>query len=98
MDSFIRCRELAGQFLTKQRLLPTGYKFRTVKRSKSVKRKAIDSDDESDDIYDGIKRLYSEDVAMETSVAMRLSCGKEVGQHQDIDPGSSFCIPTVSAN
>ncbi|KAK3099249.1 hypothetical protein FSP39_001580 [Pinctada imbricata] len=98
MESFVKCREIVGQFLSQQGLLQSGYKFRSIRRSKSMKRKAIDDDDYCDEIYEGIKRLYNEDVSMEFNVDMRMSCGKEVNQHQDIDPRNNFCIPAVSAN
>lgn len=92
-QTFIQCREMIGQHLTKHGFLPSGYQFRVVKRSKSIKRKAVD--DEEEDLYDGIKRLYSED-SMETS-AVRKSCSSEFVQHQDTDDRSSFLIPAVSA-
>lgn len=40
-----------------------------VKRFKFIKRKAVDNEEE--DLYDGIKRLYSED-SMEISVVRKL--------------------------
>lgn len=92
-QTFIQCREMIGLHLTKNGFLPSGYQFRVVKRSKSIKRKAVD--DEEEDLYDGIKRLYSED-SMETS-AVRKSCSSEFVQHQDTDDRSSFLIPAVSA-
>lgn len=92
-QTFIQSREMIGLHLTKHGFLPSGYQFRVVKRSKSIKRKAVD--DEEEDLYDGIKRLYSED-SMETS-AVRKSCSSEFVQHQDTDDRSSFLIPAVSA-
>lgn len=85
---------MIGQHLSQQKLLPSGYRFRVVKRSKSIKRKAVDDDEE--DLYDGIKRLYNED-SMETS-AVRKSCSSEIVQHQDTDDRSSFLVPAVSAS
>ncbi|XP_022322403.2 cyclin-I-like [Crassostrea virginica] len=93
-ESFIESRDMIGQHLSQQKLLPSGYRFRVVKRSKSIKRKAVDDDEE--DLYDGIKRLYNED-SMETS-AVRKSCSSEIVQHQDTDDRSSFLVPAVSAS
>lgn len=53
-------------------------------------------DDDEEDLYDGIKRLYNED-SMETS-AVRKSCSSEIVQHQDTDDRSSFLVPAVSAS
>lgn len=68
IDSLIRCREIAAQILKDKNMLPTGYQFKSrpvatcgiIARSKSFKRKA-DLVDLEDDVYDGIKRLYSEE-------------------------------------
>lgn len=89
-EHFIRCREECGRFLTSIKQLPTGYKFSSEKlsRKKSIKRKASILNEE-DDIYDGIKRLYSED-----SNEVRMSCSTEL--HQDND--NFLQMTTVSAN
>ncbi|XP_061183667.1 cyclin-I-like [Saccostrea echinata] len=94
-QTFFRCREVTGLYLSKHGLLPSGYQFRVIKRSKSIKRKAVD--DEEEDLYDGIKRLYSED-AMDTTASVRKSCSSEMVQHQDTDGRNSFLVAAVSAN
>lgn len=95
-QTFIHCREVTGMHLSKHGLLPSGYQFRVMKRSKSIKRKAVD-DAEEEDFYDGIKRLYSED-PFEVTASLRKSCSSEFAQHQDTDGKTNFFIPAVSAN
>lgn len=100
IDSLIRCREIAAQILKDKTMLPTGYQFKswpkrkqrdTFTRSRSFKRK-VDHVEIEDDVYDGIKRLYSED-----PIAMTISCSSEFGQ--DNETTSQFVQPAeVCAN
>ncbi|XP_052277841.1 cyclin-I-like [Dreissena polymorpha] len=86
IDSMIRCREIAGQILKDKSMLPTGYQFvgapparrNSLTRSQSFKRKG-DQMELEDDVYDGIKRLYSE----ETSSVPMTTCASEFGQGPD---------------
>ena len=99
IDSLIRCREIAAQILKDKTMLPTGYKFKAwpknkhcnaLTRSRSFKRK-VEHVEIEDDVYDGIKRLYSEEVS-----AMSMTCASEFGQDKEIS--SPFVQPAVCAN
>jgi hypothetical protein len=102
--NLIQCRELAGRYLGGKQQLPTGYVFKPSLAPRSMKRKAEQVDDYAmeDDIYDGIKRLYNEDVLvldkMSYAAVVRASCASEL--RQDTDGSGHFHVdmPTVGAN
>ena len=90
-------------------MLPTGYQFNNnntqaplvtapateIARSKSTKRKAEQVELE-DDVYDGIKRLYSEE-----SPGVIKTCGSEVGLADTMEAASvtyAAQVQPVSAN
>jgi len=82
-DSLIHCREIASHLLREKKAFPTVYQITgrastSMSHSKSFKRKA-EQVDLGDDVYDGIKRLYSE----EPMAGLVMSCGKEVGLDAD---------------
>ncbi|KAL3880770.1 hypothetical protein ACJMK2_032985 [Sinanodonta woodiana] len=94
VEHLIRCREGVGLVLMKQNLLrmPMAPTSSALKRVKSVKRKAADVNIE-EDVYDDIKRLYSEDGGLEVS-SRGMACGTEIGQSNDVD---SYSLQAVSA-
>lgn len=81
-------------------MLPTGYQFKALKtkhsraftRSRSFKRK-VDHVDIEDDVYDGIKRLYSEDPG-----GVALSCSSEFGQDGEGSSTGYVTAKQVCAN
>ncbi|XP_013092031.1 cyclin-I-like [Biomphalaria glabrata] len=92
-EQLMQCREAIADFLGQQ--IHTGYHYQSRKSSSSApqskKRKVEHStpDSEDENMYDGIKRLYNEDLMTNAGTfqfdkaALRTSCGFEM--HQDFD-------------
>lgn len=107
----MQCREAMADFLGHQSQTTSMYKSRTSSSSapQSKKRKVEHVVSEADDdIYDGIKRLYSEDIfsvpgappilgsSCGDKPALRASCSLEM--HQDNDETTSLAGKLVLVN
>lgn len=111
-EQFMQCRETMADFLGHHSQAPSMYKSRTSSSSapQSKKRKVEHVVPEADDenIYDGIKRLYSEDIFACPSAsakigsgcmdkaALRTSCSLEM--HQDNDETINLTSKLVLVN
>ncbi len=97
-EDLIRCRELASHYLSLDihGYLRRGLDNLITKPTKPTKRKVEEAEDE-DDVYEGIKRLYNEDLSESanavTSVSMT-SCGEQARQD---DSQSVTALPTQAA-
>ncbi|XP_064608298.1 cyclin-I-like [Liolophura sinensis] len=93
----IHCREQVAQCLASKNHLQTSYRFSSLTRPKvkSNKRKVDLMAEEVDEIYDSIKRLYSEETVEEVLVNVRPSCSSEA--RQDPEEMSFAQIQAVSA-
>ncbi|PVD34383.1 hypothetical protein C0Q70_05655 [Pomacea canaliculata] len=93
-NQFISCRERMAWVLSQHGQLVSGYQLKSITTMKSKKRKVDYS--ESDNIYDGIKRLYEDNgsSAEKCSLTKRGSCASEM--HQEMDEVHPF-IHTVAA-
>ena len=93
-NELIMCRERMTWLLSQCGLLVTGYQKKSTYTTKSKKRKVEET--ESDDIYDGIKRLYEEsgNPAEKLVRPKRGSCASEM--HQDVEDIHPF-VQAVAA-
>lgn len=93
----IHCREQVAQCLASKNQLQTSYRFSRLARPKvkSNKRKVDLMAEEVDEIYDSIKRLYSEENVEEVLVNVRPSCSSEA--RQDPEERGFTQIQAVSA-
>ncbi|KAK7097040.1 hypothetical protein V1264_004077 [Littorina saxatilis] len=92
-NELITCRERMTWLLSQRGLLVTGYQKKSTETPKSKKRKVEET--QSDDIYDGIKRLYDENVTTEKMMLpKRGSCASEL--HHDVEDIHPF-VQAVAA-
>ncbi|KAK7496512.1 hypothetical protein BaRGS_00012164 [Batillaria attramentaria] len=94
-DELISCRERMAQLLGQRGQLITGYQLKKSSQSLKSKKRKVDETD-TDDIYDGIKRLYEDNCGPSDKITItkRGSCASEM--HQDADDIHAF-VQAVAA-
>ena len=97
-SELIACRERITWLLTESGMFITGYRKKSTEpvAVKSKKRKVEEA---CDDMYDGIKRLYEENVNASSSdklvLQKRGSCASEM--HHDAEDNQHPFVPPVAA-